>query len=68
MLIAMISLGGCETATFNASVICPPWPKAGPQVADELSRLPALDYPATWEWIARLEKLRDQLEERPHGR
>jgi hypothetical protein len=31
-------------------------------VAAELSRLPPLDYPATWEWIDRLARLKDQLQ------
>lgn len=34
---------------------------AGAAVAQELDYLPEQDFPALWEWLARLEKLRDQL-------
>ena len=52
---------GCATAGSKPS--CPPWPVAGPAVADELERglAPAENYPATWMWLTRLDKLRDQL-------
>jgi hypothetical protein len=31
-------------------------------VAAELERLPAGEFPATWEWLGRLAKLQQQLE------
>lgn len=49
---------GCSPVLPSA---CPPWPPAGPAVAAELGRLPAAEYPATWEWMARLSVLHDQL-------
>lgn len=41
---------------------CPVYPIAGSKVADELERLPAQSYQETWEWIGRIDKLRQQLE------
>ena len=49
------------TACAKARCDCPPWPVAGAAVAQELDYLPEKDFPALWEWLARLEKLRDQL-------
>lgn len=62
-------LNACALASFSVLASCaapmpppcPAWPIAGRAVADELVRLPAADYPATWGWIARLDVLRDQL-------
>jgi len=65
MLLAMSFLSACITATSDAPVssnACPAWPPAGTQVATELERLGEDDFPAFWEWMARLDKLRDQLE------
>jgi len=64
-LLAMSFLSACVTAVSDAPAAaqaCPAWPKAGPQVAGELERLGEDDFPAFWEWMARLDKLRDQLE------
>lgn len=64
-LLAMSCLSACATATSDAPVspqACPAWPVAGPQVAAELERLGDDDFPALWEWMARLDKLHDQLE------
>jgi len=41
---------------------CPVYPLAGPAVAEELENATAEDYPATWEWIGRIDKLRQELE------
>lgn len=46
-------LAGCTTTISKY----PPWPKAGPAVAEELARLPAEEYPASWDWIDRLAKI-----------
>ena len=58
LLIPMLCASGCAGAGFSG---CPPWPAAGPSVADELETLPGKDYPALWQWLAALERLRDQL-------
>ena len=57
MLLLTLSVTACAKARCD----CPPWPVAGAAVAEELDYLPEKDFPALWEWLARLEKLRDQL-------
>jgi hypothetical protein len=64
-LLATSFLTACATATSDAPPppqACPAWPVAGPQVAGELQHLGEDEFPAFWEWMARLDKLRDQLE------
>jgi len=41
---------------------CPVYPVAGLPVAQELEKLTADEYPNTWEWIGRIDKLRQELE------
>jgi len=57
-----ISLSGCGSAVFEAGS-CPACPEAGSVVAEEVERgmMPADQFPAYWEWMARVDKLRDQL-------
>jgi len=57
-----IFLTGCGAAVFEPGT-CPTWPEAGPLVAEEIERgmLPADRFPAFWEWMGRVDKLRDQL-------
>ena len=59
MLLAMSCLGSCAPA--NCDMPMPQFPPAGPRVAAEMENLSAAEYPATWEWIARLDKLRREL-------
>jgi len=40
----------------------PQFPLAGAQVAAELEHLSAEEYPRLWEWLARLNKLKQELE------
>ncbi len=40
----------------------PVFPHGGAPVADELQNLSAEEYPHLWEWLARLNKLRLELE------
>lgn len=61
MLIGMLCLSSCRTETYNQS-LCPIYPLAGRAVAKELSEIPAAENPATWEWIGRINKLRQELE------
>lgn len=58
LLTATLFLTSCATTRCD----CPAWPTAGKAVAQELERLDVNDYPAVWEWLARLEKLRSQLQ------
>ena len=60
-LVTIALLNGCAgTVPFSA---CPPWPSAGPAVADEIERalVPPAAFPATWDWLDRLYRLKDQL-------
>ena len=41
---------------------CPVWPTAGQAVAAELEKASCSEFPNTWEWIGRLNKLRQELE------
>ncbi len=61
MLLVMNFLNSC--AAENCNFAPPPlFPKAGSKVAAELENLSAADYPNLWEWIARLNKMRKELE------
>ena len=57
MLIVINSLSSCKQISYNN---CPLYPVAGKQVAVELSQAGNLPY--TWEWIGRINKLRQELE------
>lgn len=45
----------------NAS-LCPRYPVAGKKVADELKNVPYDQAPNFWEWLGRIDKLRQELE------
>lgn len=57
MLLALSCLSGCTTANYNN---CPIYPIAGKKVAKELES--AGDLPDTWEWIGRINKLKQELD------
>ena len=57
MLRSLSCLSSCAADNYD---ICPTYPVAGPKVAAEISRLN--NAPAFWEWLARINKLRLQLE------
>ena len=56
---ALICLGSCTRISYNH---CPAYPLAGERVAKELEKASFEEYPNTWEWVARLHKLKDELE------
>ena len=56
-LLAQFFLSSCVTANYNN---CPTFPIGGAKVADELEK--AGELPNTWEWIARLYKLKQELD------
>ena len=58
MPIVLICLSSCAKESYES--VCPVYPIAGPKVAEELEHADALS--ATWEWIGRLDKLRQELE------
>ncbi len=56
---ALFCLSSCKTA---GSDFCPTYPVAGPLVAAELAQASYQAYPNTWEWLGRINKLRQELE------
>lgn len=59
----ILSAMGCshQCVTVNYE-FCPVYPVAGLPVAQELEKVSAEEYPNTWEWIGRIDKLRQELE------
>ena len=57
MLLALSCLSSCATTNYDN---CPIYPVAGEKVAKELES--AGDLPNTWEWIGRVNKVREELE------
>ncbi len=53
----MISLNSCVTENYETNNCF--WPYAGQKVQEELKNLSEDEYPALWEWFARLAKLHD---------
>lgn len=41
---------------------CPTYPLAGNKVAEELKEIDYQHHPHTWDWIGRIDKLRQELE------
>ncbi len=59
-MLLLMSLLGCSCKTnYNH---CPLYPVGGKKVGQELSRLNSFEYPNTFEWLARINKLRQELE------
>ena len=59
ILIGILLLSSCARVNCD----CPVYPVAGPKVAEELEKASTEDFPKTWEWIARINKLREELEQ-----
>ena len=62
MLLALSLLSSCARANCEP-LILPQFPHAGIKVADEVESLSVEEFPNLWEWLARLNKLRQELEE-----
>ena len=56
---AKLCLNSCAKTNYD---FCPIYPQAGPEVAKELEKNSFEQYPNFWEWLARLDKLRQELE------
>ncbi len=56
MLLSMSCLNSCATVNYEN---CPVYPIAGAEVAAEIA---AIEGQAFWEWLARINKLRQELE------
>ncbi|MGE5145627.1 MAG: hypothetical protein ACM3N5_02710 [Candidatus Eiseniibacteriota bacterium] len=50
----------CTTASYSGP--CPPWPAAGPEVAAELEAFSYEGHEDFWNWMARLDTLKQQLD------
>ena len=59
MLIVMSLLISCRQVNYNN---CPIYPVAGEKVAKELYKADYKEFENTWEWIGRIDKLRQELE------
>lgn len=59
MLTVMLYLSSC--APVNSDY-CPVYPVAGEKVAAELEKTPYAGYESFWEWLGRIDKLRQELE------
>ena len=57
---AMICLSSCTPVDYSSG--CPVYPVAGEKVAAELENANYSEFPNTWEWIGRIDKLRQELE------
>ena len=60
MPVATLCLSSCAAESF--SPVCPLYPVAGETVAAELAKLPFDAAPHFWEWLGRVDKLRQELE------
>lgn len=60
LLILLIALLGCSTKVSYSN--CPTYPVGGAKVGEELVTLDSAKYAHTWEWIGRIDKLRQELE------
>lgn len=61
MLLVMNLLISCATVNCEPEIM-PQFPYAGAKVATEMENLSAEEFPNLWEWVARLNKLRQELE------
>ena len=61
MLNVMSLLSSCAITNCDENFY-PLFPYAGPKVADELQNLSFAEYPNLWDWIGRLNKLKQELE------
>lgn len=57
---ALICLSSCVPVGYSSG--CPIYPVAGEKVAAELENANYSEFPNTWEWIGRIDKLRQELE------
>lgn len=61
MLLALSLLNSCARVNCE-NMSLPQFPHAGEKVAIEAENLSAEEFPNLWEWFARLNKLRQELE------
>ena len=59
-MLAVMSLSACSTPVYYSS--CPVYPVGGAKVGAELEKISFEQAPALWEWLGRIDKLRQELE------
>ena len=59
MLAVLSCLNSCTTANYD---YCPAYPIAGEKVGRELENISYKGYESFWEWLGRIDKLRQELE------
>ena len=59
MILVMGCSQKCEVVTYET---CYVFPKGGIKVADELESIPYQNYEDFWDWVGRLDKLKQELE------
>lgn len=59
ILSIILCLNSCAPVSSD---YCPVYPVAGEKVAAELEKIPYQNYENFWEWIARINKLRQETE------
>ncbi|MBR1604627.1 MAG: hypothetical protein IJ660_00795 [Alphaproteobacteria bacterium] len=60
--LTLIAISFCSSCARTSFDFCPTWPVAGEKVAAELERFNYSENPNTWEWLGRIDKLRQELE------
>ena len=58
----MLLVTSCYHSSETTLCNCPVYPIGGRVVGQELANLDYSEYPNTWEWIGRINKLRQELE------
>lgn len=59
-MLATVSLSSCS-CKINYDV-CPTYPIGGERVGKEISRLNSAEFPALFDWIGRINKLKQELD------
>ena len=59
LILTASMLWSCSSVTYSE---CPVFPKGGESVGAELENVPYQNFENFWEWIGRLDKLRQELE------
>lgn len=60
LMLAVMALFGCSSVVSYNN--CPVYPVGGEKVGQELSNIPYQGYENFWQWIGRIDKLRQELE------
>lgn len=59
LMLLVLSLSSCSTTT---SYSCSVFPVGGAEVGKEIEKIPYEGYEHFWEWLGRLQKLKEELD------